>query len=48
MDRGRGRREGEAIKKWRTDRNMHAEQNQEKGQEGHRQAGLHGGGVGLH
>ena len=48
MDRGSGRGEEEAIEKWKTDRNMLAEQNQEKGREGRRQAGWHGGRVRLH
>lgn len=48
MDKGSGRGEEEAIEKWKTDWNMLAEQNQEKGREGCRQAGLHGARVRLH
>lgn len=44
----KGAAEEEAIKKWKTDWNMLAEQNQEKGREGCRQAGLHGARVRLH
>lgn len=47
MDKGSGRGEEEAIEKWKTDWNMLAEQNQ-KGREGCRQAGLHGARVRLH